>query len=249
MNKRNKKTLVDLRLWQESLAYTKQLWESLLFSLETTKEQLVWMLQERQQVEELALQAEATVRQLSGLPPAKTKELDLIEILNHICLLLDRFVAHPEQLAQQKAPISEVVTPTGTRVNPAPEPEPKLEPEPTLSETAEEQIKLRDGVLLAKSEGDSSSSKVLEAIYKKLGEILTHEKVTPLEEMGLFDYEKQKVMSTKATNDLDKNDCICDIVRPGYLFNGGLVRPQEVIVYTYESKIVTTEESVVKSIT
>jgi molecular chaperone GrpE (heat shock protein) len=92
---------------------------------------------------------------------------------------------------------------------------------------------LRDWVLLAKSgESDNQASpKVLDAIYKQLGKILEKEGITPLEETGSFNYERQQVISTEATDDPEKDDLICDTIRLGYLFKGILFRPQEVIVY------------------
>lgn len=195
-----------------------------------------WIIQEQQQAKKLALKAEASVRQLSKLPSADSQNRDLISILNQICLLLERFREYPELLhPSEQQPIEEPTTTLNNVEPPLPfEPSPAFvpEPEPQLSATAKELIKLRDWILLAKSgEGDITPD-LLEVLYHQLGKILEAEEVTTLEEMGLFNYERHQVISTKPTDDPNQKDCICDTVRPGYLFHGSLIRPQEVIVYT-----------------
>jgi hypothetical protein len=232
--------------------------------------------QEKEQAEALALKAQASIRQLSGLPPSDGGDRNLIAILKHTCLLLERFVERPELLPQPephpddkieawqpeavnqtrsrsasaKASPSEmaIVSPlldkpqidTQVEVVKTP-PELAIEPEPELSETARELIKLRDWVLLAQSGDNPASPQVLEAIYKKLGQILAQEGVTVIEESGPFNYERQQVISTQPTDDPDKDDWVCDTVRPGYLFEGSLIRFQEVIVYSYEDTNVSSE--------
>ncbi|MFM8300904.1 MAG: nucleotide exchange factor GrpE [Microcystis aeruginosa] len=210
-----------------------------------------WIIKERRQAEELALQAEMIVYELSGLSRVNSNDRDVVTILNSICLLLERFQQHPELLNPKETPIIQPIEVIKTE-----EIEPQIEspPVPQIvreiaeekpSVTAQELIRLRDWVLLAKSgEGDNQASpKVLDAIYKQLGKILVKEEITSLEETGSFNYERQQVVSTQVTDDPEKEDLICDIVRPGYLFKGILFRPQEVIVYTYNSSIATSEVS------
>jgi molecular chaperone GrpE (heat shock protein) len=62
--------------------------------------------------------------------------------------------------------------------------------------------------------------------------VLEKEGVTSLEENDKFDYERQQIVSTKVTDDPQKNDIVAETVRPGYIFNGSIIRPQEVIIYT-----------------
>ena len=49
-------------------------------------------------------------------------------------------------------------------------------------------------------------------------------------------YERQQVIATQVTSDPAQDDCICDTVRLGYLFQGRLIRPQETIVYCFQSE-------------
>jgi molecular chaperone GrpE (heat shock protein) len=106
---------------------------------------------------------------------------------------------------------------------------------PEISSAAKELIKLRDWVLLAKSGEIASPASVLEGLYRKLGQLLQKEGVTALEAAGPFDEERQQIIETQPTEDPSQDNVVCDTVRPGYLFNGQLVRPQEVILYTYDN--------------
>lgn len=209
---------------------------------------------ERRQTEKLVLQVEARVRQLNGLSPRGYDGNNPNEVLKSTCLLLDRLLESSEPLTDEIEPTKAEVAPEAPAESP---PEPGTETEPEPSVTAKELIKLRDGVLVAKSKKGSTSSEVLEAkgkegsafpkvledIYKQLGQILEKEGVTSLEETGPYNDKRQEVISTKVTDDPDKNDWICDTVRPGYLFQEELLRPQEVIVYTYDSSASTSEVS------
>lgn len=109
---------------------------------------------------------------------------------------------------------------------------PLVEVEP--SPTARELIKLRDWILMAWSGGGPVSAEVIGELYRQVGRILAKEGVTPLEETGLYDHNCQQILDTRSTDDLTLNDQVCDTVRPGYLFHGKLIRPQEVIVYLFE---------------
>jgi hypothetical protein len=200
-----------------------------------------WIVREKQQAEELALQIEEIVHQLSKLPPVETNKPNLISTLSHIHLLLNRFVEQPELFEQPQrdfvAQFKQTPIEITSKVSLEPPPVPEIEPEPELSSTAKELIKLRDWVLLAKSGEGKPSPEVLSAIYQKLGQILEQEGVTAIEETGSFNYERQQVVATQVTDDPEKDDLICDTVRPGYLFQGKLVRPQEAIVYVFERSL------------
>jgi GrpE len=204
-------------------------------------------LREKRAAEELAYQAESAVRKLSGLPPANSDDKDLIPILKSICSLLERLPDRVEQIDRSEPPSAEpnqtITTPSTTEeIQPPLEPPPAPEivretPVAKPSATANELIRLRDWVLLAKtgSEEEKASPQSLEAIYKQLGRILTKEGITAVEETGNFNDERQQAVSTQVTDCQEKDDLVCDTVRPGYLFNGNLIRPQEVVVYTYEA--------------
>ena len=115
------------------------------------------------------------------------------------------------------------------------------EPEPSISQTAAQLMKLRDKVLLSRSGDAPPTAELLDAIYRELGRALEAEGVTPVEDEGAFDYNRHAVVETRATDDPAKNNRICGTVRPGYLFVGRLVRAQEVVVYSFEQGTATRE--------
>jgi hypothetical protein len=99
--------------------------------------------------------------------------------------------------------------------------------------TAERLIKLRDWILLSRAQGDEGAPRVLDGLYRELGKVLEREGVEPLEADGPFDDQRQQVIQTEPTDDPARHDRVCATVRPGYLFHGRLLRPQEVTVYAY----------------
>ena len=103
------------------------------------------------------------------------------------------------------------------------------DPEP--SSTAKELIKLRDNILLAITENTTGDVRMFQSLYRKMGKILEEEGVFTLEAMEKFNYEQQQVMETKPTDDVNLDGLVSSTLRPGYLFDGKLIRPQEVIVY------------------
>jgi hypothetical protein len=221
----------------------------MLDNLKDSLANLIPILKEKRQAEELALQAETSVRELSGLSPVNSDDRNIITVLKSTCLLLERFQEHPELLNQEETPITPVIEVIKIEeIQPPIESPPVSQivretPEEKPSVTAQELIRLRDWVLLANSgeEEQKASPKVLDAIYKQLGKILVKEGITSLEETGSFNYERHQVVSTQPIDDPEKEDLICDTVRPGYLFKGILFRPQEVIVYTYQNRTVSSE--------
>jgi len=72
----------------------------------------------------------------------------------------------------------------------------------------------------------------MEELYRKLGQVLEKGEVVPLEDVGPYDYMKQKIMSTCPVDNPDKNNFVQSTVRPGYMYRDRLIRPQEVIVYS-----------------
>lgn len=206
---------------------------------------IIPQIKEKQQEEELALKAEMIVRELSSLPPVDSDDRDVITILKSICLLLERFQDNPGLLNQKETPTTQPVEEIKTEKIESPTESPSVSkivretPVEKPSAAAQELIKLRDWVLLANGqEGEEKDNhQVLDAIYKQLGKILEKDGISSLEETGSFNYERHQVVSTQATDDPEKDDLICDTIRPGYLFHNSLIRPQEVIVYTYSEKI------------
>jgi GrpE len=208
-------------------------------------------IQAQQQAKEIVIKIENRVRQLSNLPvnPYLAQDLPngLLARLNHIDLLTERLLENRE-INEPSEDIKDIIAVRSTTEKPAEEIEAKIvnnEPtistfptpaktilEPTLSKTAKELIDLRDWVLLAKTGSNASSPEVLEILYQRLGKILEQEDVTTLEEYDQFNYERQQIISTKVTDDPEKNDTIAETIRPGYIFNDSIIRPQEVILYS-----------------
>ncbi len=230
---------------------------------------------EREEAEELALQAQNNLLQLNGLTPIDNNdenETSLIDSLNHICLLSDRLLEQkrnqnidykPKDSKNKKTETTpkssvkiEEKTITETIINPLEEisiikesfapseieqpliTENKIESiEKKPSAIAQELIKLRDWVLVASSseENQSADRKALQILDQKLGKILEKEGITTVEDTGHCNYDRHKIVSTEITNDSTQDEIIYQTVRPGYIFDGSLIRPQEVIIYSYEN--------------
>jgi hypothetical protein len=192
------------------------------------------------QAQQLALRAEASVRKLSNLPPEYLDGApdDIISVLKTTCLLLERLVnrleappadaqngdSYKQQVAQQETPLDEAAT---SPPSPA-----TSEPEP--SATVRELIKLRDWVLLAQTGGAEGAPQLLDGLYRGLGKVLEKEGVTLIEEVGAYDGKRQQVVDARPTDDPAQDNFVCATVRPGYLFHERLIRPQEVVVYTFD---------------
>lgn len=218
---------------------------------------------EKREAEKLALRIESYACQLNGLPTVDSNYRSLITILNSVCGLLESLSEQHKMIDDQKVQFhtqleSQSLSPEiETTTKPLLTEEVKAQviqeappqiiesetPPEKPSTTAQELIRLRDWVLLANSRAgeDKANSQVLAAIYKQLGKILQKEGITTIEDTGKFDYERHQAVSTQTTDDQQKEDLIYDTVRPGYLFHDQLIRPQEVIVYTYEDSL--AEES------
>jgi hypothetical protein len=196
------------------------------------KRMFTWEATEKQ-ARQIALEIEQQVYRLNGLSPQPDGEsaADLPAILNSANLLLKRISAKYDMKIEVKT--SELVAPSATSkavpINTPPVP--VAAPEPAPSKTALELIKLRDWVLMAKTSGNPVNSEGLENFYKQLGRILGMEGITPIEDQGVFDYNRQQIMDSRTTDDPALQDHICETVRPGYQFHEKLIRPQEVIVY------------------
>jgi hypothetical protein len=210
---------------------------SLIDWIETVEDYLPPLRRERR-ARKLALQIEEQVRELNHLPPMSVNQAShsLLEVLKSTHTLMERLVNNPNLYTPPKQDLAPVrAEPPSEQSLPLPMPVPLEAPlEPELSSTAQELIKLRDWVLMAKSENHPPGSEMLEVLYQRLGQILEKEDVLLLEATGSYNYERQQVITTKPTDDPDRHDQICETVRPGYLFHDKLVRPQEVIIYIYD---------------
>jgi hypothetical protein len=194
--------------------------------------------QKEREAKKLALQIESQVRGLNNLPEAAPDNIhsDLLDILKTTYLLLDRFTS--DRVIETPTP--EIVTVEEPAIEPTEPSTPVIETTPTPftiakdpepSNTAKELIKLRDNILLAITENTTGDVRMFQSLYRKLGKILEQEGVFTLEAMEKFNYEQQQVMETKPTDDANLDGLVSSTLRPGYLFDGKLIRPQEVIVY------------------
>lgn len=200
-----------------------------------------WMAQQQQAKEE-AIKTEANARKLNGLQPENNNfgNTNTVSLLKSANLLLERLLDRGDILTAKtetvepnanKAIAKQIALEKATIIPPVKE----VAREAELSETAKEIIKLRDLVLLTKTGDNANTPELLESLYQELGQVLEKEGVQSLEDTGSYNYEQQKVMATRVVKDPDKDDLICETVRPGYMFNGKLVRSQEVTIYTYNS--------------
>lgn len=173
------------------------------------------------------------------MPASNSAQDDTLAILQSACVLLERIEKNPAllQTEVQETPENEPEVEIEEMVFSSGEGEADVseEQEPSLSATAKKLIELRDWVLLANSDGSPPSSSLLEALSKQLEQVLIKEGVSAIEDTGTFDYEKHQVVSTQVTDNPDLKEQICQTIRPGYRFNGGVIRPQEVIIYTYQA--------------
>lgn len=190
-------------------------------------------------VEQLVRQVAMQVGDLSGSPTAGSgiSRQDLIRVLQSTSLLLEGLKKQQKTTTTNstQAAISEVISVKQPIQVPSEQPAiPVASPEKNhqeLSATAKDLMKLSDWVLLAKVGKTSVQPEVLEEVYGQITVALAKEGVTLLNLDGLFDYERQMVVGTQPTDDPALNDHICNTIRPGFLFNEQLIRPQEVIVY------------------
>lgn len=211
------------------------------------------LISNRQEIQKLASQIEICAKQLNGLSAKGniSNENDVVSVLRTSCILLEsfinnRFSMEEEETQDKKHETGDISVgkvdfdAKGDTLKEKTEPEEVLESKSLSSstttepsETAKEIIKLQDWLFVAKSRDDASTIKTLEILYGKLNKTLSKEGIITLEENGLFDENKQSAVETIDTNDPSKNNMVSDTVRPGYLFNDEVFRPQDVVVYVY----------------
>lgn len=181
----------------------------------------------------LALRVESLARSLNGDPTARPPESgsDLRAILRTAAVLLER--------AEQKLGAAPGAAATAAGPPPQPPPPELVEsarsPAPGGGPTAtvEELIRLRDWVLVASGQ-EQPSPQVLSAVYRRLGQALEREGVTPVEKAGPYDESCQEVVATQPTSDARQHHQVAESVRPGYLVSGAVLRPEQVVVYVFE---------------
>jgi molecular chaperone GrpE (heat shock protein) len=166
---------------------------------------------------ELAVQARARALKLSDAPhEQEPNQEDIVSALTSTCRLLDGLIEEQnKRMAEQTVDVSD-----GS----------------ALSSCARGLIAVRDSVLQAKVSDQSLDPSMLEGLYLKLGEVLEDEGITEIDEKGRFDYNRQKILQVRTTDNPEQDEHVFSTVRPGYMVEGELLRPQEVIVYSYRGE-------------
>jgi molecular chaperone GrpE (heat shock protein) len=192
--------------------------------------------QGEKKIQRMALYAEMLASHLYGHPAVKidTRERDALSImasLNGLLRnLLERQNAAKQKVQREPEPVR----------RPAPMPIQKQVQPQGPSNRAKELIELRDRLLLAKpKEGRMViSAEVLDLFYQDVGELLAHEGITSLEETGgLYNQERQLIVDMQVTHNSAQDNVVCKTENPGYLFQGRLLRPQEVVIYKFEAAV------------
>ena len=96
-------------------------------------------------------------------------------------------------------------------------------------------IIMREG-LVSESEEEKTDDlkKLLNSLLKETAQLLIKSGITILDEKGKFDSSIHIVMGTTSTDDSQLHDCVAKVFRPGYKLDNKILRPQEVILYTYK---------------
>jgi len=92
-------------------------------------------------------------------------------------------------------------------------------------------IALRDEALLASHSEYTTAQQVSERVFQQIGEILQAEGITPLAASGTVDPKRHHVIGVRETEDRTLDGRIAEAVRPGYAFNGRVIRPGQVIIW------------------
>jgi molecular chaperone GrpE (heat shock protein) len=103
----------------------------------------------------------------------------------------------------------------------------------TISESTRQLIALRDSVQAAAEDLDEPGSRALDAVARQLAEVLASEQVVPFEDSGAFDAHRHNAVSSMETDDSALDYQLAASVRSGYIYNGGLLRRQDVVVYRF----------------
>jgi hypothetical protein len=139
-------------------------------------------------------------------------------------------------LEAARSALAEVGSAGAGSVAPERQPMDSAPPDANPSPLVMELIRLRDMVLAAGGDGaraEAADPGLVQALYRRLGQILEREGVTPLEAGGPFDETCQEAVDTLPTDDPGRDEHIGVTIRPGYLLRGRLIRRQQVTVYMY----------------
>lgn len=100
-----------------------------------------------------------------------------------------------------------------------------------LPRAALDLIALRDEALLAADSEHTTAKQVADRFSRKIGEILETDGITPAAPSEVLDPKRQHVIGTRPTDDAALHGKIAEVVGPGYLFHGRVVRPEQVVTW------------------
>lgn len=92
-------------------------------------------------------------------------------------------------------------------------------------------IALRDEALLASHSEHTTARQVSERVIEQIGEILQAEGITALAASQTVDPQRHHVIGIRETQNPALDGKIAETVRPGYAFNGQVIRPEQVITW------------------
>jgi molecular chaperone GrpE (heat shock protein) len=98
-------------------------------------------------------------------------------------------------------------------------------------------MNFRDQMMFFKDNAkDDNMINLLQSLYKESGRILSANGVELLISNGPFSTDTQVVKDITPTNDKDLAETVSSTVREGYRINGRLIRPQEIILFTFGNR-------------
>lgn len=196
---------------------------------------------ERDEVVDLAFEAEALARDLNALEPPEPlserdrRRADVCEVLRTTCRLLEAAAPGEPAPDDEAEPEPEAEPEWAAAVEkPEPVPEPaSAVPEEIELDAIQELIAMRDMVLIP-ADG-SGATQIQDALGRKLKRVIEKHGVRVLDATGAFDERVHTQLDVRSTDDPAQDEIVCETIRPGYVIGERVIRPQEVAVYQYES--------------
>jgi len=142
----------------------------------------------------------------------------------------------PNSLAQDLCAPSETASDSAAHI-PSSTPVISIQKDPEPSKIATELVRLRDQMLLGLENRSSIPPTVLNALQRQTLKLIQSEGIRDVEKTGPYDQNRQEIVETEVTSDAGLHETVARTVRPGYEFNGQLIRPQEVVIFRYEAKV------------
>jgi molecular chaperone GrpE (heat shock protein) len=104
-------------------------------------------------------------------------------------------------------------------------------------------VSFRDSIILKeglcaenKEESSVQLHKLLTVLLKETAGIFEKNDIEILDQKGTYDSSIQIVTDVKPTKDKELQDTVAETFRPGYRYGDVLIRPQEVILYSYTAE-------------